>query len=537
MKKNLFLVFAFVLAFVNESFTQKLEISWGESFDSATDIQKILGFSGEKMVTFSTKGKKRYIETFNKEGYAISGSTEYILPKLNGLEGGLLNITLADNNVFAILYAYDKKTKSFSLHTQKLTIEGKPIGKTDEIYASDASDEKIKDRIVDVRYSPDNSKVLVFFDRTDKDRLSFFSDAIIIDLDNKDAVPVTEEHKFPMREAKSEAVSFKMYHSIDNEGAHFYMMEKIEFTKKVISNFTLSIEGYKSNGEKIGDIQLTDEGNVLLSPTIVSNKGKYHVVGYYMTNPKKRAMIAGYSGLFVADLEADLSVNSFSKSKFEDKFFLDLYSAKRIKRMNDKGNEILVPAPYTMDNIILHADGTMTVLSEYYLVTIMDNGKGQRTTTTNYGSIIYFKLNAEGDILASDVIKKNQISSTTSISIGFGGAISMFVSYETKDNRKKYWSYAVSYDENNVFLVFNDHVKNMEDEEGEISASLTNPAKSIPYLVTISDDGSFTKKGMAETSDEETYCVPQITYHLDNDEFIIWGVRRKENKFGEAEIK
>lgn len=541
---NLFLtaILVAVLTFtVNVGFAQNLSIEWGKSFDSSTEVQKILGFTGNQMVAYSSKGKNNYIETYEDKGLSLVNSAIYETPEIGSTQTGLLNITLGQGKVIAIVYSYDKKTKSFSLHMQQLSTEGKQIGRLEELYASNASDERIKDRIVDVEYSQDNTKLLVFFDRTDKDRLKFFSDVVVVDLNKPDESAYVGKYEFTMREAKSEKVDFKMYHSLENDGKFFFMREKIEFTKKVISDFALDVDGYNLNGDKIGETKLQDEGKVLMSPCIISNNDNtgFNIVGYYMSNPKKRAAVDGYAGLFVADLGSDMDVKSFKSTQFKDNFFLDLYSQRRIDRLKEKGKEILVPAPFTMDYVILHTDGTMTILSEYYQVIVTDNGKGQRTTQTVYGSIIMLKVNADAEILADDVIKKMQTSSTTSIGLGVGTmpGISMFVSYETKDKRKKYWSYAISMKDDNIYLVFNDNVKNSNDDEDELSSALTNPSKSIPFLVTIDPDGKFTKTAMAESGDTETYCVPQITYHIDDDNFIIWGVRRKENKFGRATIK
>ena len=517
---------------------QNLTIDWGTSFDSNTDVQKILGFTDKnQMVAFSSKGKDRFIESYDEKGFGQLSSNEYKMPDIDGKSVGLLNITLSGNDVLVILYGYSKKTKSFSLYKQTLSVAAKETSKLDEFYESEGDEDKIKDAIVDVRFSPDNSKMLVFFDRADRDRLKFMSDVVLINLDKVNDQVQTTNLEFPMRDAKSESVNFKMTHTVDNDGSYFFISQKTEITKKVISNFELKISGFTIKGDKIGESEVTDKESLLLNPTIIRTDKGYSMIGYYMTNPKKRAAVTGYTGLFIAKLDKGMAVTDIKKNEFKDEFFKDLYSERYIRRMNEKAREIQVPAPYSMDNIILHKDGTMTVLSEFFLVTIYTDSKGAKTTTTNYGNIIYFKISTDGEIAAADVVKKNQVSSTQSISFGIGGgALSMFASFETKDKRKKYWSYSLAVKDDLVYLLFNDHRKNEINEDGEISASLANPAKGLPYLVEIKENGEFTKKAMAEASDEDTYCVPQITYQLDDDEFIIWGVRRKENKFGKATI-
>lgn len=536
MRKLTLLTFASLLSVF--SFAQSLSIDWGTSFDSSTDVQKILGFANNKMIVFSSKGKSRFIEEYKENGFSQLSSSKYELPEIPGQSVGLLNITISEGDVLVVLYGYNKKAKSFSLYKQTLSTNGKEKTKLDEFYTSEGDEDKIKDAIVDVRFSPDNSKMLVFFDRADRERLKFMSDVVLIDLKSLDKGVESTSVEYVMRDAKSESVSFKMTHNVDNDGAYFFISQKTEFAKKIISNFELNVAAYNNKGEKVGESEVSDKEALLLNPTMIKTDKGYSMVGYYMTNPKKRALITGYTGLFVAKLEKGMNVTEIKKNDFNDDFFKDLYSDRYIRRMKEKNKEIQVPAPYSMDNVVLHADGTMTILSEYFLVTVTESdrpGMG-RTTTTNYGHIIYYKISAEGEIAAADVVKKNQVSSTQSIGLGIGGALSMFVSFETKDQRKKYWSYSLAVKGDVVYLLFNDHRKNEVNEDGEISASLVNPAKGLPFLVEIREDGTFTKKAMAEASDEDTYCVPQITYQTDIDEFIIWGVKRKENKFGKATI-
>lgn len=535
MKKILFALFLLTIT-TSAVQAQELTIDWGDSFDNKTEIQKILGFTGDKMVAFAVKGKKNFIQTYNRTGFGLISSEEFSFPSIDKKKSGMLNVVLTGDHVSMILHVYINKTKSFKLYNQKLGLDAQAIGEPTEIYASKEVDGKIKGMKVDMRTSPDGSKALVFFDRTNKERTTFYSDVMVLDVDEELTMISTSTYYYKMRDSKSDKAKFKMYHSIENDGSFNSIQERLEFTKKVISSFALTATRYSKDGDLIGEAELEEEGKVLLSPTILVTDDKVRIVGYYMTSPKKRAFITGYSGLFSADLELDMTINELKTSKFSDEFFLNLYSAKKIARMNGKEKEILVPAPYTMDEIYVHEDGTVTILSEYFTVVVSKSQQGT-TTTTTYGSILVFKLNDEGDISASDVIKKNQVSSTFSPTLGMSsGGLSIFVTINTKDKKKKYWSYASSIADGKIFIVFNDHFKNTNDDEDDLSKAITNPIKSVPFLITINEDGSFTKEAMVSSGDSETYTVPQVTYHTDEAEFVIWGVWKKQNKFGIATI-
>lgn len=519
-------------------FGQSLDIDWGDSFDSNTEVQKILGFIDGKMYAFSMKGKKYFLDQHSENGFAQVASNEYKVPEIDGFTSGLLNITITEKDILAIVYGYSKKTKSFVLFAQPLKPNGQSNGKMKELYKSTPIDDKIKDPVVDVRFSPDNKKMLVFFDRSDKDRLNFSSDVVVVDLFSIDLNTVVEKLNFSMRDGRSDNSEFKVFHTVENSGKFFFLTQRIEFEKKVISNFELEVIGFESNGKKLGSTKIKDKESMLLEPTIIATDKGYSIVGYYTSNPRKRAKVVGYAGIFHVFLDETLTVSTINKNELSNKFFTNLYSDRYIRKKSEKKEEILVPAPYTMDKIMVHSDGSMTILSEFYQITIRTDNRGATTTTTNYGSIIYYKLDKEGNLTGADVIKKNQASSTQTIGLGIGaGAVGMFVNFETKDKLKKYWSYASYMKDNIVYLVFNDHRKNEVNEDGEISKSLINPKKGFPYLATITPDGKYTKKGMAGANDDETYCAPQVSLSLGVDGFILWGVRKKENKFGLASIK
>lgn len=517
-------------------YAQDLKINWGTEFDSKTEIQKIIGFADDKMVAYSTKGKDRFIETYSDDDMKLLNTTEYELPEIKGEQSGLLNVTLSGNRVSMLLYVYKKKTRSFNLYSHTLDLNGKAVGEPKEIYDSGETDAKMKDASVNVTFSPDGSKALVYFDRKDSDRLTFYSDNLVLDLTSELAVVSENKLDFEIRKEKSEKIVFRAYHSVQNDGSFGLIREKLETKGFKILDFGLEVGRYTNEGELIGEAEVAKDGMILMSPTIVMDGDKTRMVGYYMNNEKGSSFVSGYSGLFVAEFDGSMGIEYIKTNEFSNEFLRNVYSDGKVDRMDKKGKELRVPAPYTMNEIFVHSDGSMTVLSEFYQVVVQSN-KGQTTTTTTYGSILYFKLNTEGELTASDAIKKLQASSTSSIGLGIGGGgLGMFASIELPDKKLKYWSYASTMNDDNIYIVFNDHFKNQGDDEDDISKALVNPTKSVPYLATIDPEGGFTKEAMVDSGDTETYLVPQVTHDLGESQFVIWGIWKKANKFGIATI-
>ena len=208
---------------------QELDIDWGEEFDSKSEIQKILGLSSDgTLVAYSIKGKNRYIETYAENTMKLTNTADYELPDLGGKVNGMLNVALIGNEVNMLLYSYSKKTRSFKLYVQTLEINGKEKSAPKEIYDSGASDEKAKDAKVDLVFSPDNTKAVVFFDRSDRDRLTFSSDNLVINLEGELSVVSTSKFEFEIRSDKSENVTHKAYHQVENDGSFTIVREKLE---------------------------------------------------------------------------------------------------------------------------------------------------------------------------------------------------------------------------------------------------------------------------------------------------------------------
>ncbi len=524
-----------VMSFASLS-AQNFDIDWGEEFDSKTEVQKILGYSGDKMVVYSIKGKKRYFGTYSSEGFEQLSFNEFELPKINGKKTGLLNLALTGGEVSAVIYVYEKSTKAFTLFVQRFNLKGGPDGQARKIYASEGSKSRSKNMKVEMVFSPNQNMALVYFDRENKDRTECFSDVVVMDISGDKLEKVSEStHQFAIKDYRSEQIRYRLHHAVEDDGTFSIIREKARFVPTVKASFVLSVGRYDQSGAEIGVVDLEKDDLALLTPTLIVQDNKVVVVGYYLNEASKKSTVVGYSGLFYAEMSLEMELKAIKVNPFSDEFMKNIFSERRVENARAKDRDLFVPEAYTMRKIIVHADGTLTVLSEFYMVTVTTSN-GSKITTTNYGPILFFKLDNDGKLTGGDAIKKSQVSSAVAPAIGFNGAISVFVSVEFPDKLRKYWSFASMADNGNVYILFNDHFKNALDDQGEVSKNMKNPKQSVPYLVTIYPNGTFKKRAMVNSGDSETYTVPQVTYRNSEVGFIIWGIWRKMNKFGQAKI-
>ncbi|MGD1847630.1 MAG: hypothetical protein ACFB10_19745 [Salibacteraceae bacterium] len=524
-----------VMSFASLS-AQNFDIDWGEEFDSKTEVQKILGYSGDKMVVYSIKGKKRYFGTYSSEGFEQLSFNEFELPKINGKKTGLLNLALTGGEVSAVIYVYEKSTKAFTLFVQRFNLKGGLDGQARKIYASEGSKSRSKNMKVEMVFSPNQNMALVYFDRENKDRTECFSDVVVMDISGDKLEKVSEStHQFAIKDYRSEQIRYRLHHAVEDDGTFSIIREKARFVPTVKASFVLSVGRYDQSGAEIGVVDLEKDDLALLTPTLIVQDNKVVVVGYYLNEASKKSTVVGYSGLFYAEMSLEMELKAIKVNPFSDEFMKNIFSERRVENARAKDRDLFVPEAYTMRKIIVHADGTLTVLSEFYMVTVTTSN-GSKITTTNYGPILFFKLDNDGKLTGGDAIKKSQVSSAVAPAIGFNGAISVFVSVEFPDKLRKYWSFASMADNGNVYILFNDHFKNALDDQGEVSKNMKNPKQSVPYLVTIYPNGTFKKRAMVNSGDSETYTVPQVTYRNSEVGFIIWGIWRKMNKFGQAKI-
>ncbi len=527
----------FMLAFgFCSTFAQELNIEWGATFDSKTEVQKILGFSEHKLVAYSMKGKKRYVGTYSEKGFKELYSGELILPKVENKKTNMLNMFVTGDHLSAVLYVINKKTKSFTLYSQKITLKGKLSGKPQKIYTSEKTLDKMKNMTVGSVTSKDEKKIIIYFNRMNKEKTTIFSDVIVLNAGDEMEQVSQSKYDFSVKGSKKEKVAFNLSFFVENNG-NFSLLENIEVNDET----HLKLHHYNKDGKDMGESAITSDDKILYRPEVKIKNNSVYIVGYYKNRNTKRF---GFSGLYLVRLNEKFRIEKMTTSKFSDKFKENLYSKKKISKQNAKGKELLVPSAYRMNEVYVHSDGSLTVLSEYYQVVVTTQKNGTKTTTTTYGNILFFNLNKDGEIASSNAIKKYQQSTSVSPGVGLGavsGGLSLFVvvTIETKDKKKKYWSYKSIADERgNVYLLFNDHFKNSADGENDLSKAMRNPKKSVPFLVTINKNGDFKKKAMVSSGDTETYIVPQVTYDIpDSLEFIIWGIWKKSNKFGLAKIE
>lgn len=213
-------------------------------------------------------------------------------------------------------------------------------------------------------------------------------------------------------------------------------------------------------------------------------------------------------GVFFMTLDgADYDVVGESLKKFDMDFITDGMSerakAKTQKRAK-KGKEVGL-AHIDFRDIIVKADGGAILVGEYvniYTTTYTDaNGNTRTTTHYNYDDIYVINVSPEGKIDWSERIHKTQHTTNDG---GFYSSFFMFVGEE------------------DLSFMFN--VREKKD--------------NILIAVSLDSEGKRSERDLVSASKKEKLRIrPKSCEQISDDEFILFAISKKYNKFARVKIK
>ncbi len=214
-------------------------------------------------------------------------------------------------------------------------------------------------------------------------------------------------------------------------------------------------------------------------------------------------------GVFLMKINIASKAVVVQKVKAFDVEFLSLFLREN---QANKGKELY---SYVIDYIYLDQNDDIIVMAEQYYVQVYTTTNSSGYTTTryiyNYNHIISVKFSAAGDVLWWAKIPKLQRSGNST-----------------------YFSYMFAVKNNNVYVLYNEHKKNIESLDPKKMATLANPKDAITVLVAIDNKGNVEKIPMFEAKDDEgnTIFKPTTAKYLSPSENLALSIRGKKFKLG-----
>lgn len=170
----------------------------------------------------------------------------------------------------------------------------------------------------------------------------------------------------------------------------------------------------------------------------------------------------------------------------------------------------------------MNKDGSSYMVAEQiymYAVTSTTTVNGTTTTTTTYhyvyGTIIIVHFDPVGNIVWQNKVPKMQHTTND------GGFFS---------------SYALAHVGSDLFLVFNDHPNNLyvEEEDHKISPMRLGGRNAMVVIVQVDKKGNIERSPLIETQDFETITRPKVCQQVGDNEMIIFGQKRRKQRFAKV---
>ncbi len=158
------------------------------------------------------------------------------------------------------------------------------------------------------------------------------------------------------------------------------------------------------------------------------------------------------------------------------------------------------------------------------MVSTTDGLENIRTTTHYYyNDIIVISIDPEGQIEWTEKIAKRQ---------------------HTVNDFGYYSSYALAIDDDKMNFIFNDNIKNLVSSamtKGKLKGLVYNFSKSFKWSVTVlvqlDSDGRQVKEALFNTKEAKFLIRPKVAKQISNNELVIYGQKKKAERFGKITFK
>lgn len=501
------------------------EIEWGENVDSKKRVSQIIGEDGDEFFVLAYKGKTWYFEKYKGNDAKLAFSKPIDIPQVNDIKTKFGGIYRMETSMIMLTYQYDKSKREFNLFGYTLSNDGK-VNK-DRTTILNVPVEK-KGRMGDFKLdiSRDRSKMLIVH-IADHKKGEKYTQANIRILTPELVVLKEIQEKYPMKEDKDR---FEMSDIIiDNDGSTYMGIARVRREKGEFVTDEINIYSYiPNNGFELTLIPVDLNGKVASSIMFeIDRKGNLVGGGFYGERVRSLLSYTGLKGSYFLKVDR---VNEEIEYANIEPFSKDLTAQILSERKANKGK--LVSNYFVPRNIVMRDDGGAIMAAEYSLRVIEETRTGT-IVRTYHGPIIIVSISPEGVQEWARAIPKNQFWAQQQMLLGglFAG-IPIFISVPSAKDQSIYHSFLLGVSEKGINLVYIDHKSNIELEHYKDTKRLNGWLKSVPVSVTITPDGKVTKKVLAERDRTEVVLRPKISYQGDYKNVIIYGNKRKQDKFG-----
>lgn len=549
MKKITFL-FVLVLFIASASYAQnrvgEIEFSFGEKIDEQRGkLVKIVGETSDRIYALGLRGKKNfYINTFSSEDMSLISNILIELPEINDRDLEFEEMLMVGTKIYAIGSFYDRRNKESNLIAIEISQEGKLTG-NEHILFSIQVDRHSERGAYFFRRSHDGDQLLAM-------HVSILKKQDMIQyqvklLDENMEVSLNHNEQLPYEAKNGGHFGIEDY-DVSPYGDVFIVINESyrdRKLKKHIENFEL--HSFKKNNDYNKEVlKLNVSDNYIVNCKMrVGFDNVVQMVGFYGETTSRGRTKGKLKGIY--NFNINTVNNTVGNQKFNE---FDLETRIKIlgERRATRGRD-LNPL-YSINNIILRADGGVIVLSEFQTIAVGNSsGIGPLSfTPITYRSneIIVTSLDENGNLEWSNVVPKEQVVSTTVFSVGFvafigtGSGVSVgsgfTIPISEMGRGPEYIGAVPIYDNGKLTILFNDNARNVGETDIDKIRRMSRYNIAVPTAFQFDSQGNMTRIDPEDAAKDQLIMRPSVLLRKSNNEFIIFTSRRSEERLSRITI-
>jgi hypothetical protein len=507
--------------------SQEHEIVWGTlaPAGAALDSYIPLGWVGNQYICIQMDRKTGTILTIKDNMDMVS--QKVMLTGQKKFEADY--IFMYDGKIQMLYSEFENGEKTNYVRANSFTLQNKPGGLKMKKVAAVKLESNSEKADFQYYHSQDSSKLLIVHvnDMGKKDDVRVAVQ--VVDVANKMESVWNEIVDLPYISKDFEILTG----AVNNEGEVVLVGElKLEKSKGEYFHETHVIN-FNGAGGKFEDkaLELEDKYISSLAARFLDDK-QLLVAGFYVER-RNNGSSAGLTGGFIEILETGrfLTGNQLvSEIDTDVKEAISPTSGLAKLLNNDELNR------YAIQDLILNPDGSGYVIAEqrYMRQDLSDPKTVSRTYYFNH--ILMFKFDSDQQISWFSSIPKQQITTTSTLRIGFG-PISFYVwpNYLTR-YCYKYNSYTAVEKDGNIYLLYNDHKKNGDARTLKETSTMSNKNTALATLVTIDEEGNWTKEALFRGKDVDAILEASSCWPMPGIGFVVSAERGKNLMYGQLNL-
>lgn len=500
--------------------TERASVSWGKEMNSSSDglFEEVVGYTDDHVYMTVQLKKETFIRKMDADHNVVY---QKLLPmKVGKNEHALKEVVVFGDKILLFTTYFDKKDKSITVYMRTFNEANMdPLGVTEELSSMDAERRRNTGGSL-VRVSPNDRAVLIGqfvpFDKEGSERF----DLKVFDAGMAPLWQRSVELPYSDKEFRVENLR------VADDGTVFLVgvkyaekREAKELKKDGKATYEYHLLVIRGDGSPVADHPITVPDKFFQDLSInIGKEGDILCGGLYGSKGS-----FAISGAFFLRIDRETKAIVHTSYKEFDRDFITAYmtekeEAKATKKAERKGEDLELPN-YELRDLIRRDDGGVVMVAEQYRYYVTQNCVTDANGRTNcsyvhhyvYNDIIVVNVDPDGNIAWAVKVPKRQHSTND------GG---------------RYSSYALVVKNDHIYLMFNDHGKNLMLLPGDKVEPFRYGKEMLITLATVNQDGKVFREALLPQDKRDAITRPKASVQIGDDRLFIYANWKKSHRFG-----